>query len=84
MALAEQIDFLGGVPTVAVPAIPNEPDEDSALRLDLDLEEGQIKRCRERIEQANTIYLPDVAEALRPLLSQTQDHVVDLRTALGR
>jgi bacterioferritin len=28
--------------------------------------------------------LPDVAEALRPLLSQTQDHVMDLRTALGK
>jgi hypothetical protein len=25
-----------------------------------------------------------VAEALRPLLSQTQDHVMDLRTALGK
>lgn len=28
--------------------------------------------------------LPDVAEALRPLLTQTQDHVIDLREALGR
>jgi hypothetical protein len=27
--------------------------------------------------------LPDVAEALRPLLTQTQDHVIDLRDALG-
>jgi bacterioferritin len=84
MALADQIDFLGGTPTVAVPTIPNEPDEDAALRLDLDLEEGQLKRYRERIEQANVMNLPDVAEALRPLLSQTQDHVMDLRTALGK
>ncbi|HEY7174488.1 MAG TPA: ferritin-like domain-containing protein [Micromonosporaceae bacterium] len=84
MALADQIDFLGGTPTVAVPDIPNEPDEEAALRLDLDLEEGQLKRYRQRIEQANRMNLPDVAEALRPLLSQTQDHVVDLRTALGK
>jgi bacterioferritin len=84
MALADQIDFLGGTPTVSVPTIPNEPDEDAALRLDLDLEEGQLKRYRERIEQANVMNLPDVAEALRPLLSQTQDHVMDLRTALGK
>jgi hypothetical protein len=27
--------------------------------------------------------LPDVAEALRPVLEQTQDHVRDLRSALG-
>ncbi len=84
MALADQIDFLGGTPTVAVPTIPNEPDEAAALRLDLDLEEGQLKRYRQRIEQANEMNLPDVAEALRPLLSQTQDHVMDLRTALGK
>jgi bacterioferritin len=28
--------------------------------------------------------LPDVAEVLRPLLEQTQDHVRDLQSALGR
>ncbi len=84
MALADQIDFLGGTPTVTVPMVPNEPDEDAALRLDLDLEEGQLKRYRQRIEQANEMNLPDVAEALRPLLAQTQDHVMDLRTALGK
>jgi hypothetical protein len=28
--------------------------------------------------------VPDVAEALRPLLTQTQDHVIDLREALGK
>jgi len=38
---------------------------------------------RERFEQAQDIGLPDVAEALRPVLEQTQDHVRDLRSALG-
>jgi bacterioferritin len=28
--------------------------------------------------------LADVAEALRPLLEQTQEHVRDLQTVLGR
>jgi bacterioferritin len=27
--------------------------------------------------------LPDVAEAIRPILQQTQDHVIELRAALG-
>jgi len=84
MSLADQIDFLGGTPTVDVPTIASESDEEAALRLDLNLEEGQLRRYRERIEQANRMNLPDVAEALRPLLSQTQEHVVDLRTALGK
>jgi bacterioferritin len=84
VTLADQIDFLGGVPTVAVPEIQNEPNEDAALDLDLALEQGQLERYRERITQATDIGLPDVAEALRPLLTQTQDHVIDLQTALGK
>ena len=82
--LAEQIDFLGGVPTVEVPSIPSVTDTQGALKLDLDLEEQQLERYRQRIGQAQELGLPDVAEALRPLLEQTQEHVRDLRTALGR
>jgi bacterioferritin len=81
--LAEQIDFLGGEPTTRVPEVPNEPEPRRALLLDLELEESQLARYRERFEQAEEIGLPDVAEALRPLLEQTQDHVRDLRGALG-
>src|ERR687885_2563550 len=82
--LAEQIDFLGGVPTVEVPTVPSATDTEHALRLDLELEEQQLNRYRERIQQAQELSLPDVAEALRPLLEQTQEHVRDLRSALGR
>jgi bacterioferritin len=81
--LARQIDFLGGVPSVVVPAVPDSPDGATALKTDLDLEERQLKRYRERVAQANELGLPDVAEALRPLLEQTQDHVADLRDSLG-
>jgi bacterioferritin len=84
MVLANQIDFLGGVPTVDVPQIANEPDEDAALHLDLALETAQLGRYRDRVAQATELGLPDVAEALRPLLTQTQDHVMDLQTALGK
>ncbi|WP_030454179.1 ferritin-like domain-containing protein [Herbidospora cretacea] len=83
-ALAEQIDFLGGVPSVKVPPIPDAHDGAAALRLDLELEETQLVRYRERVEQAIALGLPDVAEALRPLLQQTQDHVMDLQGALGK
>lgn len=54
-----------------------------ALELDLELETSQLERYRERVEQTIEMGLPDVAEALRPLLQQTQDHVRDLQTALG-
>ena len=81
--LANQIDFLGGTPTVQVPAVPYAPDGEQALKSDLVLEETQLDRYRERVAQAVELGLPDVAEALRPLLQQTQDHVSDLRSALG-
>ena len=84
VVLAEQIDFLGGVPTVEVPTVPSATDTEHALQLDLELEEQQLRRYRERIEQAEELSLPDVSEALRPLLQQTQEHVRDLRSALGR
>jgi bacterioferritin len=54
-----------------------------ALKLDLELEGRQLERYRERVEQAAHLGLADVAEALRPLLQQTQEHVRDLRTMLG-
>lgn len=81
--LAEQIDFLGGVPSVEVPPIPTETETRRALELDLELEQHQLERYRERIDQAIELSLRDVAEALRPLLQQTQEHVRDLKSALG-
>jgi bacterioferritin len=82
--LATQVDFLGGTPTVEVPPIPNHPDGASALQADLELEERQLDRYRARYKEAQDLGLPDVGEALRPLLQQTQDHVNDLRDALGK
>jgi bacterioferritin len=66
-----------------VPTVSAETDTVAALQLDLDLEERQLDRYRDRVRQANEAGLPDVAEALRPLLEQTQEHVRDLQAALG-
>jgi bacterioferritin len=82
--LAEQIVFLGGTPTTTVPDVPEWTDSKDALQADLRLEERQLERYRERFAQANELGLADVAEALRPLLEQTQEHVRDLHGALGR
>ena len=81
--LAEQISFLGGTPATNVPAIESANGRD-ALAADLRLEETQLQRYRNRFSQAMDLGLADVAEALRPLLEQTQEHVRDLQTALGQ
>jgi bacterioferritin len=81
--LAGQIAFLEGTPTTVVAEVPRWTDSGAALRADLKLETSQLERYRERFAQANDLGLADVAEALRPLLEQTQEHVRDLRSALG-
>src|SRR5688500_20177170 len=65
--LAEQIDFLGGVPTTTVPDVPSESDTRRAFELDLDLEQQQLGRYRERHEQAGGTGRPDGAGGPRPL-----------------
>jgi bacterioferritin len=82
--LAEQINFLGGTPGTSVPEVLPAADTKDALEADLRLETRQLERYRERVVQATELGLTDVAEALRPLLTQTQDHVRDLQTALGQ
>jgi bacterioferritin len=81
--LAEQVSFLDGVPSTRVPPVEHIEDGRSALAADLKLEQGQLERYRERFSQAMDLGLADVAEALRPLLEQTQEHVRDLQTILG-
>jgi bacterioferritin len=82
LLLAEQISFLGGTPATTVPQVDDATGRD-ALAADLRLEEGQLERYRKRFAEAMDLGLADVAEALRPLLEQTQEHVRDLRTVLG-
>ena len=81
--LAEQVSFLGGEPIVSVPPVERAADSRQALQADLRLESDQLERYRQRFAQANELELADVAEALRPLLEQTQEHVRDLQMALG-
>jgi bacterioferritin len=81
--LAEQVAFLGGAPSTRVPEVTTAPDSRTALEADLALETQQLEHYRERVQQANECGLADVAEALRPLLTETQEHVRDLSAALG-
>jgi bacterioferritin len=81
--LAGQVAFLGGRPTTVVGPVIEATDALGCLKADLVLEEEQLDRYRQRFTQANDLGLADVAEALRPLLEQTQEHVRDLQSALG-
>ena len=74
LTLARQIDFLGGVPSTRVPEITPLTEARAALTADLELEERQLERYRERTAQAEELDLPDVAWA---------DAMIRARTAPG-
>ena len=81
--LAEQISFLGGSPTTTVPAVEVASGREALAGRS---PPGGVptRAVPESVCQAMDLGLADVAEALRPLLEQTQEHVRDLQTALGK
>ncbi len=84
MILADQIDYLGGSPSVNVGTILTSKDNNEMLQQDLDGEEDAIKRYKVRIEQAEEIKEFALAQQLRNILAMEQEHAMDLRQALGK
>ena len=83
MVLSDQIDYLGGSPSVAVGKILTSEDNNQMLRQDLDGEEDAIKRYKLRVEQAEALKEFALAQQLRTILSMEQEHAMDLKQALG-
>ncbi|MHC4105366.1 MAG: ferritin-like domain-containing protein [Planctomycetota bacterium] len=84
MILADQIDYLRGLPSVNVGEIHTSNDNDEMLQTDLDGEEDAIKRYKIRIEQAEQLKEFALAQQLRTILAMEQEHAMDLRQALGK
>lgn len=82
--LAEQIDYLGGVPTVDVPSAATSSNNKEMLEQDLTGEEDAIARYKMRIVQAEELMELALAQKLREILSMEQEHAMDLRNALGK
>lgn len=83
LTIAKQIDYLGGMPTVkALPVKTSEKAEDM-LRFDLDNENETIKNYRVRVRQCEALGEYALAENIRKILVQEQEHQIDLATALG-
>ncbi len=82
--LAEQIDYLGGFPTVNVPPAVSSKDNREMLQQDLTGEEDAIARYKQRVVQAEELMEIALAQKLREILSAEQEHAMDLRNALGK
>ncbi len=84
MTLADQIDYLGGSPSVNVGKILTSKGNEEMLRQDLDGEEDAIRRYKIRVEQAEQLKEFALAQQLRTILAVEQEHAMDLKQALGK
>ena len=83
LTIAGQIDYLGGEPTAAPKAVRTSAKAEEMLRFDLDNENETVRNYRERVRQAEALGEYPLAEDLRQILVQEQDHQISLATALG-
>lgn len=82
--IAKQIDYLGGTPVVEPKAVNTSKDSRQMLRFDLDNENETVRNYRDRVRQCEVLGEYAVAEHIREILMQEQEHQIDLITALGR
>src|SRR3954462_13642805 len=83
LQIANQIDYLGGMPTVTPKPVTTSEKAEDMLRFDLDNELETIANYRQRIRQAESLGEYALCEVLREIIVQEQEHAVDLATALG-
>ena len=83
MILADQIDYLGGSPTATPKPVKLSKKPEDMLRFDLDNETETIQNYRQRVKQAEAIGHYALAEQIRQIIVQEQNHQHDLATALG-
>ncbi len=80
--LAEQIDFLGGVPTVDVEKRAISSNTLEMLKQDLAGEDLAIRRYKERIVQAEKLREYGLRRVLEDILIQEEEHKRDLMSVI--
>lgn len=83
LIIAKQIDYLGGMPTVRPKAVKVSEQPEEMLRFDLQNENETVKNYRARVRQCEELGEFAIAEHIREILKDEQDHQIDLATALG-
>jgi bacterioferritin len=83
LIIAKQVDYLGAVPATAPRQVKVSSDPKAMLRFDLDNEAETIRNYRNRVRQCDSLGEFAMAEQIREILVQEQEHLIDLATALG-
>ncbi len=82
--LSEQIDFLGGIPTVDVEKREISANSLEMLKQDLVGEENAIARYKDRIGQAEALKEYGLRRVLEDILIQEEEHKRDIANALSK
>jgi bacterioferritin len=83
LTISKHIDYLGGMPTASPLPVKQSEDATVMLRADLENENNTIRAYRERVRQCEALSEYAIAEDIREILRQEQEHQTDLATALG-
>ncbi|HYM21565.1 MAG TPA: ferritin-like domain-containing protein [Vicinamibacterales bacterium] len=83
LRISKHIDYLGGMPVVAPVPVKQSDDARTMLRADLQNESDTIRAYRARVHQCEALAEYAIAEDIREILRQEQEHLIDLATALG-
>ena len=83
LILSRQIDYLGKMPTVIPKPVRTSKQPKEMLKFDLENENETTRNYRARIRQCERLEDLAMAEQIRRILVQEQDHQIDLATALG-
>ena len=83
LTIAKNIDYLGGTPTTKSLPVVVSDDPRTLLRADLDNENDTVRNYRERVRQCESLQELAIAEDIREILRQEQEHQIDLATALN-
>src|SRR3954454_9449747 len=83
LIIANQIDYLGGTPTATPKPLKLSEDAREMLRFDLENESETIRQYRRRVKQCEALSEFAIAEHVREILKDEQEHLIDLATALG-
>jgi bacterioferritin len=83
ITVAKHIDYLGGMPSATPKPVKLSEKAEEMLRADLQNETDTIRAYRERLRQCEALGEYAIAEDIREILRQEQEHLTDLATALG-
>jgi bacterioferritin len=83
LKVSKHIDYLGGMPSATPKPVVQSDDADTMLRADLENERQTILAYRDRIRECESLGEYAIAEDIREILRQEQEHLIDLATALG-